>query len=500
MANADVDESSAAVRDPESTDVLDTPQAGAKAIRGGAFRVSSYAVIVLLSVASSALLFRHLGVVAGGHYLTILSLVTLTGGLTDAGLSAIGVRELATRDASGRAELMRSLVGLRMALSLLGVAVAVAFSLVVGYSPALVAGAAIAGVGVLLTVLQDTYAITLTAQLRIGWVAAADLLRQVLTVAAIVALVAAGAGLLPFWATSIPAGIGAAGLAGWLVRRQVPLLPSFRLAAWRSLLRDTLAYSLATAVAAAYFRVGIVVVSLVSSGHQTGYFAVPFRVIEVLILVPQLLIGATFPIFARAARDDHARLAYALGRTFDACVILGVGVALSLVVGAPFVIRVVGGAKFGPSDVVLQIQGVALMASFIGALWGYALLSLHRYREILVVSLCALMLSLILTSVLASIDGARGAAIGTTVSEAANSLMLGIAIYRTGVHPKIRWSGLPRLAVAAALGALSLAVPGVPDVVRIVLAMAVYGCALFALNLVPREILGALPPPFRRSI
>src|SRR5271155_6072 len=82
-------------------DVLGEEGAGSTAIRGGAMRVGGYGLAILLSVGSSALLFRHLGVVRSGYYVTIISLVTLTGGITDAGLSAIGVRELATRDEAG---------------------------------------------------------------------------------------------------------------------------------------------------------------------------------------------------------------------------------------------------------------------------------------------------------------------------------------------------------------------------------------------------------------
>ena len=64
-------------------------------------------------------------------------------------------------------------------------------------------------------------------------------------------------------------------------------------------------------------RVSILIVSALASGKQLGYYSASFRIIEVLAPVPGLLVGAAFPIFARAARDDHARLGYALGRVFE---------------------------------------------------------------------------------------------------------------------------------------------------------------------------------------
>src|SRR5688572_33282559 len=85
---------------PQGEDLLDTPLAGPAAIRGGVVRAAGYLVGVVLSVGSAALLFRHLGVADAGRYVTVLSLVTIAGGLSDLGLTAIAIRELAVRDAA----------------------------------------------------------------------------------------------------------------------------------------------------------------------------------------------------------------------------------------------------------------------------------------------------------------------------------------------------------------------------------------------------------------
>jgi len=384
-----------------------------------------------------------------------------------------------------------------LALTFAGIALAVLFAALVGYADTMVVGTAIAGVALALQVLQDTYAITLTAQLRLVWVAVADLVRQMVMVLGIVALVLAGASLLPFYAVGIPAGIATVALTAFLVRRTVPLLPSVQLDKWRSLLGETLTYSLATVVAAVYFRVAILIVSVIASSIQTGYFGVSFRVIEVMVAVPQLLVGASFPIFARAARDDPARLAYALGRSFHGCLIVGAGLGLALLVGAPFVIGVIAGPRFHPAEIVLRIQGLALIASFTGAVWGYALLSLHRHRAVLLCSLSALAVTVAATSILTTADGARGAAIATVISETFFSLILGVAVFQGGFRPAIDWPAVARVVLAALLGAATLAVGGIPDITRIVLALALYVGALIVLRAIPREILDQLPGRLR---
>ncbi len=479
-------------------DVLDTPAAGVAAIRGGALRIAGYVAGIAVSVVSSALLLRHLGVVQTGDYVTVMSLVALVGGVTETGLAAIGVRELSTL-APGRAQsFFRSLAGLRLLFIFGGVLVAIGFAALSGYSSTLVLGTVLAGGGYVLITTQTTYMLPLLAQLRLNWVTLVEATRALGTALAIVVLALVGAPLLPFWAATVPAGVAATAMAALLIRRSMPLLPAFDPEIWRPILRRTLPYSMAAAVGAVYFRLAILIMSHVASPQQTGYYGASFRIIEVLFILPQLIVGSTLPIFARAARDDRERLDYALGRTFDVCLLLGLAVGLSLITGASFIVAVIAGPKFGPAANVLRIQGFALIATFVGALLGYALLSLGRYREVLLINLAVLALSGALTSVLASRFGALGAASATTVVELLYTGMLAFAVVRTGTRPRISLSRVARTWISALLGALVLLPPDLPDIARPVLAMTIYCACLLVLGAVPSELLDQIPR-LRRS-
>ena len=228
------------VRASPGSDLLDTPDAGPVAVRGGTLRVGGYGVGVLLTVGSAALLFRHLGVVDTGRYVTVLALMSIVAGITDVGLTTVGLRELAVRDESEQRLLIRDLLGLRLVLSVAGVAAAGAFALAVGYDAEMVTGTLLAGVGVIAVAVQATLSVALMVQLRLGWVAILDLIRQALLVAGILALVAAGAGILPFLALQGPTAIAALALTAWLVHRSVPLTPAFHPGRWRILLREVL--------------------------------------------------------------------------------------------------------------------------------------------------------------------------------------------------------------------------------------------------------------------
>ena len=482
--------SGAAPIDPgERPDVLATSMAGSAAIRGGVLRVAGYALGVLLSVGSAAVLFRHLGVADGGRYVTVLALVATVQGLTDFGLTAIGIRELAAGAAHRREQVLRALLGLRLGLTAGGVGAAVLFAGAAGYEGAMVVGAALAGLGLVIQNQQTTLATELMVELRLGWITALELLRQAISVALIFALVVAGASLVAFLAVPIPAATVVFVLTLMLVHGRIPIVPRFDMPEWRALLRDVLPFAAATAIGSVYFRLAIVLLSLIASADETGYYAASFRVVEVLVVVPQLVVTAAFPIFARAARDDRSRLGYGVQRLFEACALLGGWLTLCLVLGAGFIIEIVAGPDFAPSVPVLRIQAITVFAIFLSSVWSYALLSLREHRALLTITCITLIVNCVLVLLLGEAHGARGAAVATLAADVAGTIGLGLVLARR--HRELR----PQLqvlisvtAAGAAAGSLAL-LPGLPDLILIAAATLIYGGVLLLLRAVPEELL-----------
>lgn len=467
-------------------------------MRGSVLRAAAYAASVLLALVSAPLLIRHLGIRAFGGYVAALSLVTIVSGLTEAGLNAIAIREYATLDASARPRVMANLLGVRLVLGAAGVAVAVGIAVLAGYSGPLVRGTAFAGVGMVILLAQSLLTVPLQAELRQGWVAFLELLRQLVVVLFIVALVLAGAGVEPFLATTIPAGLIVFAATAVLVRRRARPWPAFEVGTWWPLVRDTIPYAAAIALNAMYLRLAIVVMSIVATGLETGYFATSFRILEALLGVPALVVGAAFPILVRAARDDHDRFAAAAGRLFELAVITGAWFVVCIEVGAAAAIRIIGGAAAAPAVPVLRIQGLALVATFVVVACGFPLLAERRYREVLVANAVGLVASLALTLALVPALDARGAAIATVGAELALAVAVAVLLARSHRGVRLPWSGVPRIAVAAAgAAAAGLLLPG-PVLVDGVVATAVYAALLVVVGRFPPELRAAIAAPRRR--
>jgi O-antigen/teichoic acid export membrane protein len=482
----------AAAESVAATDLLDTPQAGPAAIRGSLLRASGYLAGVSLSILSVSLLIRHLGVGDFGRYVTVLSLVAIVQGVTDAGLSSIGVREYSLRSGAARDRLMSSLLGVRLVLTSIGVVVITGFTLLAGYGAPVVVGSALAGAGLLLAVAQATLAIPLASLLRLGLVSGLDLFRQVLLVIGIVVLVLVGADLVPFLALTVPIGVLLLAVTAALVRGSMPMRPVFHRGEWWALVRDVLPYAAAVAIGTIYLRITVVAMSLIATELETGYYATAYRVMEVLVAIPPLVVGSTLPVLARAARDDRERLEYVLQRLLDATVIVGVWLGLAVALGAPFAVEVLAGGESDPSIDVLRVQAIAIVAAFVAASAQFGLLSLHRHRAILAYSVAALVSGLSLTLLLVPTLEATGAAIAFSAGEWIVTILAFTLLRRA--QPQLRYSlrvPLRAVAAAAVAGALAL-LPGLSSLLSAIVATVVFFALLFALRAIPQELIEAL--------
>jgi O-antigen/teichoic acid export membrane protein len=477
-----------------ATDILSTSAAGPAAVRGGALRVGGYVAAVLVSGLSAAVLFRHLGRSEAGPYVTATALVAIVGAFSDLGLTAVGIREISILPPAEGWRLARDLLGLRITLTLLGGALVTAFAWV-AYSSVLASGVALASVGLLFQATQDNFAIPLTVGLRMGSVSALELTRNLLTTLLIIVFVLLGAGIVPLLGISIPVGLVVLAITAVLVRGVRTLAPTFNRRRWRKLAGSMLPYTVAVAASALYLRVAILLVSALSTRDQSSYFGASFRIVEVLTLVPALLVSAAFPIFARAARDDHERLGYALGKVFDVTLVVGAWVAISIAIGAPLAISIIGGAEFKEAAPVLAIQGVALGAMFVSIVWANGLLSLGLYRLIMILNVLALGLNALLVVILIPLDGARGAALGTVIAEITIAVVQAVAVVRgrPSLQPSLR--ALPRVALAAAIGLLPIVLTGTPVIVRLAMSTVLFAAVILATKALPTELFEVIPLP-----
>ncbi len=260
-------------------DILDTTDAGPAVIRGSLLRISGYGLGTLATVASSAVVIRHLGLIDTGHFTTVTALVTIIATISDLGLTGIAVRGYASGPRPEGQLFLRNLLGIRITMALSGLVLAVLFGLLVGYPEVMVIGTVIAGAGMVVFVVQDACTVPLQVGLRFGWVAGLQLAVQVGVAIEALLLALAGAGLLPFFALQLPVVVPALVVTAVVGGRDSRLLPKIDTREWRRMVSRILPYSAAVVLSVLYFQIAQIMVSVLSSSAQTGYFGVSFRVL-----------------------------------------------------------------------------------------------------------------------------------------------------------------------------------------------------------------------------
>jgi O-antigen/teichoic acid export membrane protein len=148
------------------------------------------------------------------------------------------------------------------------------------------------------------------------------------------------------------------------------------------------------------------------------------------------------------------------------------------------------GAKGHGAISVLRIQGVVLVASFVSASSMFGLLTLRRYRPMIIASSSALVLNVVLGVILIPELGARGGALADVVTETVVALGLTITLIRALPLSGISASVIPPILLAAGAGALVILLP-IGSVARAVLGSLVYFGVLLLMGSIPDEVTAA---------
>ena len=473
-------------------DVLSSPEAGGKVIRGSVVRAAANVAGIAIGVVTAALLLRHLGVAESGRYVTVMSLVAIAGTIADAGLNLTGSRDLALRDPAAGRTLVANFLGLRLLIAPVALALLVAFALAAGYPSRMVAGTALAGTGLFIVSTADAALLRLTVELRAGGLALVDLCKQAVTLAGVALLVALGARLTPFFAVQVVVGLSVVAIAPLLAGRRAFPRPRFDRAEQRRLLRKGLPVAAAIVLGQIYFRLVIVLMSLISSPRQTGYFAGALRAMETLVGIPILVAGVALPLLAAAAREDRARLRYAIEGLSEGAVIAGVLVVIVTVRAAEPVMTLIGGSSFRPTGAVLRIQVGSLLFIALYTIWSVSLIALGRERDLILANAIALVGVAAAAAALVPPFAALGGAAASVGGDALLAALIYWRLRRATGPVAIRPAFLARVLAAAALAAGAMLVPGLPDVGAAALAGAVFLAAGAMIGMVPGELRTAL--------
>jgi O-antigen/teichoic acid export membrane protein len=452
---------------------------------------------------SVAITTRYLGLEAYGALTAATAFVGVLGPLTDIGISTIGARELAKRpDETERVMGSILTLGFVLALGAAGAGLIAMHAVYPGESNELVRQ------GIFLLLLPFPLAAPVNAasayfisQQKAYMGVIASVVGSLLTLGLLVAATLLDWGFRGIVLAYMATGLAYGGSLVVLALREVRLRPCFDVALLSQLLRWALPLGAALIAFSVYWKIDIVLLSLLSSSSEVALYGLAYKVIEALGALPFFVTVTLMPEFARLT-DHQARLDEILQKAFSVMQVTIVPLIVFFVIFAEEVIRLSGGSDFHEATLVLQILVVGVSASFLGALLAQALIALNYQTRLLVVLLFVLVVNVALNLVLIPPWGAHGAAAALLASEI---LVIGalIGVYRRiGAIPKLHRA--PQVLVAACvMAAVALAPLPLLDSASAVLVLAIGGSIsaavyvglLYALKAMPREVHAGLVAP-----
>jgi O-antigen/teichoic acid export membrane protein len=483
-------------------DVLRSAGAGKKVVHGSALRLGANLANLVFALATATLLLRHLGVEESGRYVTVMSLVGIALAIVDTGLNVSASKDLTVCPREGRRELLANVVGQRIIVAVIAWVCLVGFALAAGYPHEMVVGAGLAGLGIMLVAIGNSMLVPLTIELRNAGIAVVELLRSFVVLVGVALLVVAGGALDAFLALQILVGITVLMMVPLLVGRAGLVRPRFDRVVQRTLLRTALPISAALVLGQIYFRLVIVLMSLISNPTQIGYFGGSLRAMESLVALPILVASVALPVMTSAAKAGNLpRLRYAIEGLSEGAIIAGMLIILVTIRAADPVMRIIGGAEFEPAGNVLRIQVVALLFIALYQIWTVALVALGRQRQLIMTNAVGLLAVAVFAAILVPPLGAKGGAIA---SVAADIVLAGLIYWRLHISTgrvTVRTGFLARVVVASAAGGAALLLP-IGDIPASVVGAVVFVGVGFAVGMVPKELRDVLGPqgPLRRGV
>jgi O-antigen/teichoic acid export membrane protein len=232
-------------------------------------------------------------------------------------------------------------------------------------------------------------------------------------------------------ATGLLGGMVASGLYGLrLLRRGYGLdakISKFDGALWRAAAGEALPLWLATLFSLLYFKGDVVILKAFAGDAEVGAYSAAYKIFEGLMIVPSVVLAATFPPLARAKSDPlrQRRWEVALAALLLA---LGTAVALGVYLASDRVVALVYGAGFVRAAPSLRVLAAALPILFLNYGLTHFLIARDLERRNLLFAALMLVVNVSANLLLIPRFSGPGAACATLVTEVALTICCAIAL------------------------------------------------------------------------
>jgi O-antigen/teichoic acid export membrane protein len=245
-----------------------------------------------------------------------------------------------------------------------------------------------------------------------------------------------------------------------------------------------------------YWKVDVVLVSVLGSNSEAALYGVAFKIVDALMVLPGYALLTLLPEFSRLS-EDLPQLGRLVHKAFGLIQFAAAPMLVFFLAFADQVAEIIGGEAFTGAAPLIRILVVGVLFAYLASVFNNALIALNRQVILFWTLLLILPINVGMNVALIPTLGPKGAAIAFVVTECiAFVVMARVYIGHVGLR---RPEGLVAIVIAAAVsGAAALVAyaPGISDLGPFAI-IAVGGAAMTALYLGTLALLGAVPAEAR---
>lgn len=200
-----------------------------------------------------------------------------------------------------------------------------------------------------------------------------------------------------------------------------------------------------------YNRIDMVMLEYFKGAGAVGIYGLAYKIHDNLILGAAFFMNAMFPLLsAGVARTNNIDLKKHYQKAFDLLLVAALGVFITFFFAAPWIIGILGGQEFLPGISVLRILLFATIISYFNHLTGYSLIAFGRQRLSMFIAFGALVFNVLANFIFIPLYSYTGAALVTIATDGLVLLLSLSAVKKTvGFTPSPSsfietWTGLTR--------------------------------------------------------
>ncbi len=315
-------------------------------------------------------LARYLGVYSFGIYSFTLAFIYNFIPVADFGLERYILRDL-SRQPQKSAYYLARLLPLRVFLALGAFVAAMILGLILGQPPVQILYLAVFGLALFPYNLIFLFTGYLNSQEKMEYYAAANIVQISLTAALGIAFAQLKLGLLAILLAYPLASLLVLTFFIFNARRwRIRLGWQIDFYFWKKSLKQSWIFAALIILAVFYLRLTTIMVGLLKGPEATGLYSSASKFIEAMILIPQSLALALFPLSSKLIVEDKKRLKEIYLKGLGILFLFSLPFSLALILGAGLITGLAYGPEYQPAIPVFMILGLAVILFFVNSLAG----------------------------------------------------------------------------------------------------------------------------------